>query len=382
MIQIWKIMAKNSKTSPFDISRPPKSGGLTHSTPEIEFDKLKEKVMLVYRNFTTGQKDAYIRSKLNYIPGRNISTPFWNQMNSALAHYYNNLFSWQQKARLEREFEYITWVVDRAVDIPYDECGHSIPYDKYGDSFLSFNDEKIVESIYFYLNSDKNEFCNFIELSFRLEVISKVLDETGKNKLVGAINEIFSLYNSQLELTPFVYGHEDLSCPSQNRNVLEYPRVISKVEPFMHEQAIEPTLSVLREPHFQEANSAFLNALKDYRNENFSGCITKCGSALESVLIILCNKCEISFPKKRPSVTERIKPIVRHLALDEFLAPALEVIPKLRNKFSDAHGRGEEVVNISPHIAEYTVNCTASAILLLVNEYNNHLPCQTVSFMQ
>ena len=353
MIRILKIMTKNSKTSLFDISQPPKSGSVTHSTPENEFERLKEKVMLVYRDFTTGQENAYIRSELNYMQGRNISTQFWKQMNSALAYYYNNLINWRQKARLEHEFEYMKWAVDRAVDIPYDEYGYSFP---------PLNDKEIVEAIYFYLNSDKSEFCNFIELSFRLEVISKVLDERGRNQLVGVINGIFSLNNSQLELTPFVYDHENWSCSSQNRNVLEYPRVISKVEPLMREEAIEPVLSVLSEQHFHQANSEFLDALQDYRDENFSDCLTKCGSALESVLKILRDQ-HILLP-------ERIKRIVECLKLDKFLTPIPEVIP---NEFGDAPRRDEEGVNVSPHIAQYAVNCTASAILLLVNEYNNHL---------
>ena len=330
-----------------------------HSTSETEFDRLKEKVMSVYRDFTTGQGNAYIRNELNYMPGRNISKQFWMQMNSALVnHYYSNPFDGRQKAVLEYEYEYIAWILDDgSVDTSYDEYEHN---------FLS-PDKEIVQAIHFYLNCDKNEFCNFIELSFKLKTISKILGKRERSQLVGVINRIFSLYslyNVQLELTPFAY----------NRNILEYPRVIIKAEPLMYKEAIEPALSVLRVPRFQPAYYVFLDALSDYQNEHFSGCMTKCGSAFESVLKILHGQFESQTSKKHIPVPKRIKHIVKHLKLDEFLTPTLEltptlkVIPKLRNEFGDAHGHGEEVVNVSPHIAQYAVNCTASAILMLVNE--------------
>ena len=349
---------KKSNSSLFGNSRPPKSGDETHSTPETDFKQLKERILVLYQNFTTGQENSYFFNKFKYYRGENISKQFWMQMYSALEIYYDP-FDNPAKMILDDEFKYLSWVIGEAADVSYDE---------FGDAFLSSTCKAIEEAVYFYLNSDKNEFCNFIEFSLKLEVIKVFYIEKG-NQLVEVFNEIFGLHNHEFELSPFVYDYEDWDYEYRSPIILEFPRVISKSEP-LYKEAIEPALSVLRASGFRRANSEFIGALRDYRNEDFSDCLTKCGSALESVLIILSDKFDIKYSQKEPPVVDRIKLIVKHLKLDDSLTPVLKATAVLRNKLSSAHGRGEDVVNPSPHVAQYAINCTASAILLLVKESN------------
>ena len=347
---------ENSNNSIFDLSRLLKSEDETHSTPEIDFEQLKDIIMLLYRDFTTGQENAYIHNELDYIEGKNISKQFWLQMNSALTYCCKPSYS-QKTVELIDAFDYLSWVIGEAVDISYDD---------FGDYFLSPTSKIIEDAVCFYLKSDKNEFCNFIELSFKQKAISKELYAEKGNQLVKVFNGIFSLYGHQLELTPFVYEYRDWN----DRIVLKSPKVISKAEP-MYKEAVEPALSVLRASGFRQANIEFIGALRDYRNEDFSDCLTKCGSAFESVLIDLSDKLNIPGSKSKRKVGDRLNLIVKHLKLDRSLIPVLNATAVLRNNLSSAHGRGENVISPSPHVAQYAINCTASAILLLVKEFNS-----------
>ena len=352
---------KKPHTALFDVSWPLESGDETHSTPETEFIQLKIQIILLYRDFTTGQENSYIRKELKYRIGDNFSKQFWMQMYNALE-FYGYPFDNSPKVEMDSASKILSKIIGKKVEIAHDGFVH----------YYQSPDNKVIEeAVCFYLNSDKNRFSNFIEFSFRLPVISEKLYRKEGNQLVEIINEIFRKNNHEFELTPFVYNYEDWDYTFQEPIVLEFPRVISKSEPLMYKEAIEPALSVLMASGFQVANSEFIGALRDYRNEDFSDCLTKCGSALESVLIILSDKFDIKYSQKEPPVVDRIKLIVKHLKLDDSLTPVLKATAVLRNKLSSAHGRGEDVVNPSPHVAQYAINCTASAILLLVKESNS-----------
>ena len=356
-----KTYGINSNSALFDISRPPKSVIASHSTQETEFKQLKEKIMLVYRDLITGQENSYIRNELNYIAGVNNSTRFWKQMNSALAYYYNYPFDSKKPVVLNSAFNDLTWVIDEEIDIYFYHFENCV---------LSPTGKIIEETLYFYLNSNKNEFCNFIEFSFRQNIISEILYREKRSRLVEVINGLFRLHKHDFEITPFVYDYEEWDCKHEKPIVVKYPKVISKSEPLLYEKNIEPALSVLNTSPFRQANIEFVGALRDYRNEDFSDCLTKCGSAYESVLKILSYKLKIHFSKNEPSVSDRIKLIAKHLKLDKSLIPTLTTTPVIRNKLSSAHGRGDNVVNTSRHVAQFAVNCTAASILLLINESN------------
>ena len=57
-------------------------------------------------------------------------------------------------------------------------------------------------------------------------------------------------------------------------------------------------------------------------------------------------------------------------ALPRFLKPPLIQIATIRNELGSAHGAGDRPREVSKHLAQYTINVTASAIILLVNEVN------------
>src|SRR5213078_4510253 len=74
----------------------------------------------------------------------------------------------------------------------------------------------------------------------------------------------------------------------KGRRLTAYPQVIARGSQVTHALAIEPALTLLKHPDFVAANAEFLDGLADYRKGDHGDCLTKCGSAFESVLKVIC----------------------------------------------------------------------------------------------
>jgi hypothetical protein len=148
----------------------------------------------------------------------------------------------------------------------------------------------------------------------------------------------------------------------------EYPRIISKENEVLHNEAITPALHLLSAISFKLANAEFLKALEDHRKGDFSDCLTKCGSAFESTMKIICEKHAIPL-KQTDTASTLLKAIIGKSKLDTFWEPPLMLIATLRNRLSSSHGAGSQAKIVPRHIATYAINATASAIVLLASEF-------------
>ena len=201
-------------------------------------------------------------------------------------------------------------------------------------------------------------FLDFIEFSFQSEAVRR--HEVSVPDLLKAVNRFFREDNLPYSLTDFTFVGDG------RRLELEgYPQIIRRDSEALHRTAIEPALMLLRGSAFGEANKEFLGALADYRNGDHGDCVTKCGSALESVMKILCHR------KGLPSQNEAAKllnTIIPRTNLPSFLKPPLIQVATIRNELSSSHGAGMQPRTVPRHVAQYTINVTASAVLLLVQE--------------
>ena len=124
---------------------------------------------------------------------------------------------------------------------------------------------------------------------------------------------------------------------------------------------------MLRLPAYRNANDEFLEALADLRKSDFGDCLTKCGSALESVMKVLCNEKGWAY-NERDTASALGKIMIDRLGLDGYYEPVLMIVATLRNRLSRSHGAGTIDRSASRPVAEYAVNSTASAILFLVQK--------------
>ena len=221
------------------------------------------------------------------------------------------------------------------------------------------------EIITFVLGSSDEHFLDFIEFVFQTNAIHSELDSRTGNRvnissLVGNINTFIEVDDLPYHLTEFTIG---------SGRIEAYPQIIRRDSAVLSATAIKPVLALLSQPGFTSANEEFLDALKDFRSGDYRDCVVKCGSSLESVMKIICDKKGWSY-QQTDTANTLLNNILPRTSLDSYFRQPIMLIATIRNRLSKAHGAGTQQKTVPRHVANYVVNTTASAILLLVDESN------------
>ena len=223
-------------------------------------------------------------------------------------------------------------------------------------------DEKDDTTAFLSQCSDEH-FLDFIELIFQLDEFWRARSDS--SDLIDSINRLFQLDDLPYLFTELVYD----SRFSPHRRIVTYPRVIRRDSEVLDETAMQPALKLLADPVFASANQEYLGALKDYRNGDCSDCVTKCGSSLESVMKVICD--QKGWPYQQNDQAETLlNNIFPQTRLGSFFKQPIMLVATIRNRLGSAHGAGTEPREVPAHVAHFTINATASAILLLVEEIN------------
>ncbi|MCL4505774.1 MAG: hypothetical protein M1140_07090 [Chloroflexi bacterium] len=223
------------------------------------------------------------------------------------------------------------------------------------------------------------EFLDFIELIFKTEIVGFVCAD--ENRLVDDINELLRSENVGYELTHIVKKRITLDSSNQATepigyaipgqqyqvdDVVAYPQIILKEDMVVHTEILKPVLNLLADVRFANANKEYLEALEDYRKGDYGDCLTKCCSALESVMKIICTQKKWEY-KPTDSANRLISAVVAGAKLETYFENFLTTVPTLRNRLSKAHGAGIESKHVPQDIARYALNESASAIIFLVD---------------
>ena len=107
---------------------------------------------------------------------------------------------------------------------------------------------------------------------------------------VDTVNKFFEVDRLPYHLTNYVFSPVDSDRGWGSYKLVRFPQVICRENEVLHVMAIEPTLTLLSGPEFEQANEEFLNALDDFRKEDYEDCVVKCGSSFESVMKIICDR--------------------------------------------------------------------------------------------
>lgn len=229
------------------------------------------------------------------------------------------------------------------------------------------------DAIEFLLNCSDEHFLAFVEMIFQSKQPWIIDSGINLHKLVEDVNTSFEVdslpyFLTRLVLKPDARRIVFTSYPD-NPPVEVYPQVICREDEVLHQQAIVPTLLLLAEPYFANADREFLEALKDYRKGDYRDSVGKCGSSLESVMKVICARKRWSY-QEADTASKLLKTILPQTTLDSFYEQPIMLIATIRNRYSSAHGAGTQQKTIPKHVARYVINATASAILLLVDETN------------
>jgi hypothetical protein len=225
-----------------------------------------------------------------------------------------------------------------------------------------------AEDLFHFLSSCTSEhFLDFVEYIFQVDAFWRVSDKAG---FVDQINAFFNVDDLPYFLTEYVEVEEPGEFHGHRTTVIKvaaYPRVVLQENRLVHAEAVAPVLYLLTNPAFASANTEFLDALQDYRKGDFGDCLTKCGSAFESVMKVICHNKKWPY-KQTDTASALLNTIIPRTTLDSFFNQPLMLIATIRNRLSKSHGAGTVTKNVPKHIAQFTINTTAAAIILLVEE--------------
>lgn len=221
----------------------------------------------------------------------------------------------------------------------------------------------------FLLTACKNEeFIDFIEFIFRVECLFQV--SNNGNELVAQINQFLSSESLGYALTEFVKEERVEDTQFGRRPVIHttaWPQVIRKDDQTIYDTAIRPVLQFLSNPNYKTANLEYLESLDDFRKGDWGDSLTKCCSAFESVMKIICEKKRWKYSQSDTAIP-LIKTIILNANLEQHFEQPLVFIATLRNKYSKSHGAGVQPKKATQSIALLGLNLTASAILFLSEE--------------
>jgi hypothetical protein len=220
--------------------------------------------------------------------------------------------------------------------------------------------------LFLYECSD-NHFLDFIELVFRTEACFHL---PHSDQLIEDFNEFLRVDDLPYALTRFVWTkgkRVEFGAERETTTLTGYPQVIRRDSQVLHETAVAPVLYLLPDQGFDAANKEYLEALADYRRGDHADCLTKCGSAFESVMKVVCHR--QSWPyKDTDTASALLRTVIQRSTLDSFFEQPLMLIATIRNRLSTSHGSGTQPREVPPSVAEYALNATAAAILLIVRQ--------------
>lgn len=228
--------------------------------------------------------------------------------------------------------------------------------------------DEIQDVLQFLLKCGDAHFLDFIEYIFQVECYWRAcMDE---NTMVEEINHLLLLEDLPYALTPFIREvriADFHGSPTETHFLVSFPKVVLREHQVSYSEAISPAIQLLAGQGFTSANLEFLGALEDYRKGHYEDCLTKCGSAFESTMKLICAKHRWPYTET-DTAAPLLKVILDHSTLDAYFEPPLLNIATLRNRLSSSHGGGTKPRSAPPQRARYAINATAAAILLLVEE--------------
>ena len=215
-------------------------------------------------------------------------------------------------------------------------------------------------------------FLDFVELFCKSTLLWRRPPGDDGQELIRIINTFLDQDDLPYQLTNFnffitAYGNIETQPRTSIPMIETYPQIIRRDSEVLHATIIQPTLILLQRSEFASASKEFLGALTDFRKGNHDDCVSKCGSSFESVMKIICDLKKWPYAQQ-DTASKLLKTILPRTQLEPFFEQPIMLIATIRNRLSSAHGAGTVPRTTPRHVAQYAINATGSAILLLVNE--------------
>ncbi|TFZ65479.1 hypothetical protein E4631_14695 [Hymenobacter sp. UV11] len=152
-------------------------------------------------------------------------------------------------------------------------------------------------------------------------------------------------------------------------------QIIKVPAEFTFIQTIAPSLLIINNSKFKNAQDEFLSAFEHYKNHKYEEAVTDCLKSIESTIKIIATLRNWPFNQNdtaKPLIALVIKEGLVPTYSESFLAGVRNTlesgIPTLRNKLG-GHGKGAEARIVDEASMHYCINLTAAVILYLVQRH-------------
>jgi len=229
-------------------------------------------------------------------------------------------------------------------------------------------DNRPKDVIAFLTTCSDPHFLDFIEFIFQVSQYRTACPD--EQKVVDTVNRFLQIDDLPYALTPFVRDTQESELGGRKQVVhvlVAYPRIVRRDSQVLHREAIEPALMLLTDRGFASANQEFLEALTDFRRQDYGDCLTKCGSALESTMKLICQRKRWPY-KQTDTAATLLAIVISRSGLESFFEQPLIIVATLRNRLSKSHGSGGQPKKVSEGKARFAINTTAATILFMVEE--------------
>ncbi|MDR3408800.1 MAG: hypothetical protein P4L68_09900 [Methylovirgula sp.] len=233
-------------------------------------------------------------------------------------------------------------------------------------SYLQYTRESnLLQRFYNYIMGIKNidEFLSAVEIGCIM--LAAVKDDYGAKDARGAEqrgDHALEEINQRFEQHAIGYRFENM-------------RLIRVDSKLTHAEIIKPALKLLTAPLFAKANDEFMTTHSHYRMGNHKDCVTAANRAFECMLKAICDAESWDYTKGDRAADLVTKVTTNGLFTHEFdksfsayVAMLKAGLPTVRND-AGAHGEGTAAVAVTPQIARYAINLTATNILFLGESY-------------
>ena len=141
-----------------------------------------------------------------------------------------------------------------------------------------------------------------------------------------------------------------------------------------HIEITQPTITLLQNKKFKNANEEYLQAQDHYRHGRNKECLNECLKAFESVMKIICTEKRWAY-----NTTDSSKKLIQVCFENDLIPAYLQTqfaslkslfesgIPTIRNKVG-GHGQGVNATKADDELTRYALNLTGANIIFLVEQ--------------
>jgi len=215
------------------------------------------------------------------------------------------------------------------------------------------SDNPVIEHLFC---CDEEEVLDYFEAAFHQS------EYRGKQDGVEEINAI-------LEMEGIGYRFSEYPSSIKRKKggaPIHFPEGHRLTEDFTYSSVIKPALHFLVEDGFDIAHDELMRALAAFRQGESEDSLTLAGASFESFLKSLMTQKRWAYDPEKDTCAPLVKKCISNGLVPSFYEACLIAPGTIRNKLSDAHGRGpEKRHSASPEAAEHLIHLVCSNILFL-----------------